>query len=110
MSWFLDFSSPEGMEGATSSLYNLESDTRNITLGVTRSTETSNEHFIVLVNETHTTISWNVSGDFLIVLSELNSNTLSNSGGWLLSFDSDFFNNDACSVGTFGEWLLPLRS
>ena len=94
MSWFLNFSQPKSEERATGRLDNLESDTRNITLSVTRSTETGNEHLIVLIDETQTAISWHVSSDFLIVLLKLNSDTLSNSRVWLLGLDSDLINND----------------
>ena len=94
MSWLLNLSQPESEEGATGGLYDLESNTRNITLGVTRSTETSNENFVVFVNETHTTISWHVGCDLLIVLLKLNSHTLSDSGVWLLSLDSDLIDNN----------------
>jgi hypothetical protein len=75
---------------------------------VTRSTETGNEDFVVLINEGHTTISWYISGNSLVVLLKLNSNTLSNSGVRLLSFDSDLFNNDTSCVRRASERLLPL--
>ena len=95
MSWLLFFSQPKGQEGAASGLDNLESNTRNITLGVTRSTETGNEHLIVLIDETETTISWNVGSDFLVVLRELDSDALSDSGVWLLGLDGNLINDDA---------------
>ena len=110
MSWFLDLSRPEGQERATSSLNNLESHTREITLGVTRSTETGDQNFVVLINETHTTISWDVGSDLLIIFLQLNSDTLSNSGVWLLSLDCNLFDNDTGSMGSLSEWFLPFRS
>jgi len=110
MSWFLFLSQPKGQEWAASGLNDLESDTRNITLSVTRSTETSNEYLIVLIDETQTTISWHVGSDFLIVLFKLNSDTLSDSGVWLLGLHSNFINNDAWCMRRACEWLLPLGS
>ena len=110
MSWLLDLSEPKGQKTATSGLNNLKSDTRKITFGMTRSTETGNEHFVILINETHATISWHVGSDLLVVLSQLNSNTLSNSRVWLLGFDSYLFDDDTSSMGCLSEWFLPLRS
>jgi hypothetical protein len=99
MDRLLLLSSPECAETAASDFNNLESHTGQITLSVTGSTETSNEDIIVFVDETHATISWNVSGNSLVVLLELNSHTLSDGGVWLLGFDSDLFNNDTTGVG-----------
>ena len=110
MSWLLFLSQPESEERATGGLDNLESDTRNITLGVTRSTETSNEHFIVLINETQTAISWHVGSDFLVVFLKLHSDTLSDSRVWLLSLDGDLIDDDTGGVRRASEWLLPLGS
>ena len=101
-------SHPESLEAATCHFNNLKSDSWNITLSVSRSTETGNEDLVVLVNEGHTTISWNVSGDSLVILLQLNSNTLSHGGVWLLGLDCDLLNNNSGSVGSLGEWLLPL--
>merc|ERR1719453_1069866 len=110
MSWFLDFSQPKGQERAASGLHNLESYTRQITLSVTRSTETCDQNFVILIDETHTTISWNVSSNLFIVLLQLNSYALSNSGVWLLSFDCNLLDNDTSSMGGLSERFLPFRS
>ena len=110
MSWFLNFSQPKSKEWAASGLDDLESDAGNITLSVTRSTETGNEYLVVLIDETQTAISWHVSSDFLIVLLKLNSNTLSNSRVRLLGLDGDLINNDTWGMRRAWEWLLPLGS
>tara|TARA_B110000305_G_C19181680_1_gene512311 strand:- start:155 stop:577 length:423 start_codon:yes stop_codon:yes gene_type:complete len=108
MSWLLDLSQPESEKGATGGLYDLESNTRNITLGVTRSTETSNEDFVVLVDESHTTISWDVGSNLLVVLLELHSDALSDSGVRLLGLDGNLIDNNTRSMRRALEWLLPL--
>ena len=108
VNWLLLLSAPESKKSATSDLNNLESDSWNITLGVTRSTETSNEALVVLLNEGHTTISWDVGGDSLVVLLKLNSNALSNTGVRLLGLYGNLFNDDSSGVRSILEWLLPL--
>ena len=108
MSWFFDFPRPEGKEGAASSLDDLETHTRKITLGVARSTETSDEYLVVLVDESHTTISWDVGSDLLVVFSQLDSDTLSDGRVWLLGLYSNLLDDDTCSMGSLSEWLLPL--
>ena len=110
MSWFLDFPHPKSQETATSGLDNLESDTRKISLSVTRSTETGNEHFVILIDETHTSVSWHVGSDLFVVLSQLNSHTLSDGRVRLLSFNSDLFDDDACSMGSLCKGFFPLRN
>ncbi len=75
---------------------------------MTGSTETCNEHFIVLVDERHTSILWHVGGDSLVVLLKLNSDALSDSGVRLLCLDSDLLNDDTSGMGSLSEWFLPL--
>merc|ERR1712072_403991 len=57
-------------------------------------TATCNLNLIVFINETHTTVPWNVGGDSLVILLELNSDTLSDTGVRLFTFDTNLFNND----------------
>lgn len=98
MSWLLLLSQPESEQGHTGGLDDLESDTRNITLSTTGSTETSNQHVVVLVDETKTTISWYVGSNFLVVLLELDSDTLSGSRVWLLGLADDLLDDDTGGV------------
>lgn len=107
LNWLFLLSEPEGVEWDSSDLDNSESDTWQITDGMTRSTETSNKHFIVLINETHTTILWHEGSDSLVVFLELHSHTLSDGRVGLLSFDGDLFNDDTCCVRWSCEWLSP---
>lgn len=108
LDWLFLLSEPESIERDTSDLDDSESDSWQITDGVTRSTETSNEHLVVFIDESHTTILRNESSDSLVVLLELNSDTLSDGGVGLLGFDSDLFDDDACGVGRTSEGLSPL--
>ena len=96
------------MDTASGDLNKLESDSWQITNGVTRSTETGDKDLIVFINQGHTTILWYVSGDSLVVLLKLDSDTLSNSRVWLLGFNGNLLDDNTSSVGSFGEWLLPL--
>ena len=108
--WLILLSQPKGEKTASSDFNDLESYTGQITLGVSRSTETSNKDLIVLIDEGHTTISWDVGGDSLVVLLKLDSNALSNSGVRLLSLNSNLLDDNTGGVGSINEWFLPLRS
>ena len=98
----------EGKKGDTSNLGNLETDTGNITDGVTRSTETSDQNFIVLIDKVQATITRDESGDLLSVLDELNTNGLTDSRVRLLSFNAQLFDDNTLSVGSSLEGVgLP---
>ena len=108
--WLILLSHPEGTETTSSDFNDLESYTGQITFSVSRSTETGNKDLIVLIDEGHTTISWDVGGDSLVVLLKLDSNALSNSGVRLLSLNSNLLDDNTGGVGSINEWFLPLRS
>ncbi len=101
---------PKGEEGGTGNLDNLKTDSWQISDGMTGSSESSNEHLVVIVHETHTTILWHVASNFLVVLFELDSHALTHGGVRLLSFDTDLLDDDSGSVRRSSEWLLPLGS
>lgn len=75
---------------------------------MTGSTETSNEYLVILIDESHATISWNEAGDSFVVLLELNSHTLSDGRVGLLGLDGDLFDDDTGSVRCTLEGLSPL--
>merc|ERR1711948_23004 len=85
---------------------NLKTYTGEITLSVSRSTETSDKYLVVLIDEGHTTISWDVSSNSFVVFLELDSHTLSDGRVGLLGLDGNFFNDDSCSVGGASERFL----
>ena len=92
-------------KGDTSNFDNFESNTRNITDRVSLTTETGNKNLIVLVDEVETTIVGHESRDFLAVLDELHSATLTNSRVRLFGLNTNLLENDTLGVrGTF-EWV-----
>ena len=108
--WLFLLSRPKREKTASGNLNNLESHTGKISLGMSRSTETGNKDLVVFINERHTTISWDVGSDSLVVFLELNSDALSDGGVWLLGLDGDLLDDDTGSMGSLTERLLPLGS
>ena len=72
------------------------------------SSESGDEHLVVLVAELHATIFWHVGSDSLVVLFELHSHALTHGGVGLLGLNTNLVDNDASGVGGAGEGLLPL--
>ena len=100
---------PKGQQGSAGDLLNLESHTWNITDGVTLTTETGNEHFVVLIDEGESTVTGDVRSNSLVVLFELHSDALTNGGVGLLGFDSNLLNNNASGLRRASEGLLSAR-
>lgn len=71
-----------------SQMTHLETDTGNITDGVTLTTETGDQHLIVLLNVVQATVTGHERGDLLAVLDQLHTNALPDSGIRLLSLDT----------------------
>ena len=108
--WLVLFVQPESKQRGVCNLGDGETYSWNITDGVTRATETDDEDFVVLVDKAHTTIARNVGSNSLVVLFELHSHALTHGRVWLLCFDTDLLNNNACSHCSSCEGLLPFRS
>lgn len=89
----------ERLETNTRDLDDLETNTGNITLGLTGTTETRDEHLVVLVDKVETTVVGDESGDLLAVLDQLDTHTLSDSRVRLLGLDTDLLENDALGLG-----------
>lgn len=89
----------ESEQADTRDLDNLETNTGNITLGLTGTTETRDENFVVLVDKVETTVVGDESGDLLAVLDELDTDTLSDSRVRLLGLDTDLLENDTLGLG-----------
>ena len=66
----------------------LETDSRNISHSVTGTTETGNEHLIVLIDEVQTTIARDEGSDLLTILDQLHTDALTNGRVGLLGLDS----------------------
>ena len=105
--WLILLSEPKGKETGSSDLDDLETDTGKITDGMAGSTESSDEDFVVLIDERHTSISGDVGGDSLVVFTELNSDAFTDSRVRLLGFDSDLLNDDTSGVRSSSEGFLP---
>lgn len=80
---------PESKETNTGDLDDLETDTGDISLGLSATTETGDENLVVLIGEVETTVVGDESGDLLAVLDELDTDTLANSRVGLLGLDTD---------------------
>ena len=68
--------------------HNLETDSRNISDGVTRTTESSNQDLVVLVHKVQATIARHERSDLLSILDQLNTHALTNGRVGLLSLHS----------------------
>ena len=78
----------EGQEGSTRHLHHLEATPGNVTLRVAGTTETSNEHLVVLVDEVEATVIGNEGGDLLPVLDQLSTASLTDGGVGLLGLQT----------------------
>ena len=68
--------------------HHLETDSRNISDGVTRTTESSNQHLVVLIHKVQATIARNEGSDLLSVLDQLHTHALTNGRVGLLGLHS----------------------
>ena len=102
--------SEERVERHTGNLDDLEANTRDITNGVTLTTETSDENFIVFIGEVQATIARDEGSNLLAILDELNAHALTDSRVRLLGLDTDLFQDDTLGVRATSERLLPLRT
>lgn len=91
-------------------LDDLETNTGDITLGLTGTTETGDEDLVVLVDEVKTTVVGDEGGDLLTVLDELDTDTLSDSRVGLLGLNTDLLENDTLGLGrtTSGRGLVEV--
>ena len=85
----------------------LETDSRNITHSVTRTTETGNQHLVVLIHIVQATIARNEGSDLLAVLDELHTHALTNGGVGLLGFHTAAIHETKESTYTFSR-TMPL--
>ncbi len=74
---------------------------------MSRSTKSRDHDLIVFIDVQKTSIVWDISSDLLSVLFELDSDTLSDGRVWLFGFNTEFFDDDTFSVGSWAERLLP---
>lgn len=85
--------------------HNLETDSRNISDGVTRTTESSNQHLVVLVHKVQATIARNEGSDLLSVLDQLHTHALTNGRVGLLGLHSTSTSNPHQTTYTFSRTI-----
>jgi len=78
----------EGQQGDVGHLDNLETDTGNITDGVTLTTETGDQDLIVLLNVVQATVTGYEGGDLLSVLDQLHPHALADGRVRLFGLDA----------------------
>ena len=81
-------SAEQSKERRLGDAHNLETDSRNISDGMTRTTESSNQHLVVLIHKVQTTIARNEGSDLLSVLDQLHTHALTNGRVGLLGLHS----------------------
>ena len=108
--WLLLLLLEESQEGDSGDLDDLETNTGNISDGVSLSSESGDKNLVVLVDVVQATVMRNEGGDLLSVLDELNPGALADSGVWLLGLNSDLLDHDSLGVRATSKWLLPLGS
>ena len=85
----------------------LETDSRNITHSVTRTTETGNQHLVVLIHVVQATIARNEGSDLLAVLDELHTHALTNGRVGLLGLHTATIHETTEIAYTFSR-TMPL--
>ena len=81
-------SAEQSKERCLRDAHNLETDSRNISDGVTRTTESSNQDLVVLVHKVQATIARHERSDLLSILDQLNTHALTNGRVGLLGLHS----------------------
>lgn len=89
----------------------LETDSGNITDGVTFATESSNQDLVVLLNVVERTVTGHERGDLLAVLDQLHTHALADGRVRLLSFDSTAKKKDGSRLltGGFGNLYINIK-
>ena len=80
-------------------LADLKSDSGNITNSVTLTSETADQHLIVLLDKVQATVIGDEGGDLLAVLDQLHTNALPDGRVGLLSLNADLLENNSLWIG-----------
>lgn len=97
--WLLLLLLVERQKRHSRDLNTLESNSGNITHGMTGTTEPSHKDLVVLIHIVQTTIAGNECGNFLPVLNELDTDTLSDGGVGLFGLNTNLFEDNALGHG-----------
>uniref|UniRef100_A0A8C9AQP3 Uncharacterized protein n=1 Tax=Prolemur simus TaxID=1328070 RepID=A0A8C9AQP3_PROSS len=79
---------------------NLKADSRNVTNGMTFSTKSSNQNFIVFLNKVQATIVGYKGCDVLAIRDQLDPDTLPDGRIWLFGFNSYFLQHNSLCMGS----------
>merc|ERR1712126_561080 len=85
---------------------NLESNSWDVSHGVSLTTEPGNQHFIVLLNIVQATVPWHERCDLFAILDELYPDTLSDGRVGLFGFYPNLFKDDSFGVRSSSEWIV----
>ena len=94
-------------QGGLRHAHHLETHSGNISHGMSRTTESSNQHLVVLIHVVQATIARNESGDLLAVLDQLHTHALTNGRVGLLSLHSSKHYSKPLTTYTFSR-TIPL--
>jgi len=100
-SFFLLFE--EGQKRDIGHFHHLETNTWDITDGVSRSTESGDQDFVVFLDVIQTTVLWYERGDLFAVLDELYPDALSDGRIGLFGLNADLLKHDAFDVRSASE-------
>merc|ERR1711994_648455 len=106
--WPLFLATEEGVEGHVGDLADLKSDSGNITNSVTLTSETADQHLIVLLDKVQATVIGDEGGDLLAVLDQLHTNALPDGRVRLLGLNADLLEDNSLGVAGASEGVsLP---
>ena len=93
--WSLFLAPEESVEGNIGHLADLESDSGNISHGVTLTTKSRDQNLVVLLDEVEATVVGDEGGDLLAVLDELDPHALTDGRVGLLSLNTNLLKNNS---------------
>ena len=91
----------ESVEGNIGHLADLESDSGNVSHGVTLTTKSRDQNLVVLLDEVEATVVGDEGGDLLAVLDELDSHALTDGRVGLLSLNTNLLQDNSLQSQTF---------
>merc|ERR550539_868007 len=98
----------ESVEGNIGRLADLESDSGNVSHGVTLTAKSRDQNLVVLLDEVEATVVGDEGGDLLAVLDELDSHALTDGRVGLLSLNTNLLQDNSLGVGSSSEGIgLP---
>ena len=98
--WSLFLAPEQSVEGNIGHLADLESDSGNISHGVTLTTKSRDQNLVVLLDEVEATVVGDEGGDLLAVLDELDSHALTDGRVGLLSLNTNLLQDNSLQSQT----------